>query len=335
MFFLIQWLRLAISLPLSPGGSNFGTRIPFGDRDRVLSRRSQAFGRYNLRFKEEETLQENLTYRLLDCGEEQKLEQLGPYRVVRQAAQAHWPKSLGPDRWQDVHAVHNRSRAGGGHWSFGQTLPETWFMQLGAFRFKVKLTDFGHIGIFPEQRENWEWVTAHSQPDFNVLNLFGYTGGSTLAASAGGARVTHVDASRGVVAWGRQNAEASSLADRPIRWIVEDVSKYIAREINRGNTYQGLILDPPTYGRGPRGQVWKIEDHLIPLLFQLKKLMQPLKMILLSCHTPGYSPQCLENILQRVFEIPSEGLSSGEMSIPIEDSDLQLPSGTYSRWIAH
>ena len=270
-------------------------------------------------------------YQLLDAGDQLKLERLGPYRVIRQAAQAFWPKNLPPNIWREVDAVHHRSTSGGGHWEFLRKLPASWQIRCGELVFKVKLTDFGHIGLFPEQRENWSWIRQQcGDGGPRVLNLFGYSGGSTLAAALAGAQVTHVDASKGVVTWARENLRLNGGEDLPVRWIVEDVAKYINREQTRGSTYQGLILDPPTYGRGPKGQTWRIETDLIPLLHGLKSLMERPRFVLLSCHTPGYSPICLKNILYSVFGFPPVEMKAGEMVVPIGESPL--PSGTHVRW---
>lgn len=271
-------------------------------------------------------------YQLLDVGDESKLEQIGPYRVTRQAAQAYWPKEKNGREWARPDGEHHRSSSGGGHWSYRNRTPESWVVGHGEYRFTIKLTDFGHIGLFPEQEENWRWIQDNSQGGPRVLNLFGYTGGSTLAAASGGAHVTHVDASKGAVAWARENFALNDCREAPVRWIVEDVQKYIAREERRGSKYQGLILDPPSFGRGPRGQVWKIEDDLVPLLRELAKLMDPLRYVLLSCHTPGYSPECLRNILDTVFDIPREEMEAGEMLVDVAESKRVLPSGTYVRW---
>ncbi len=273
------------------------------------------------------------SYELLDCGEESKLERLGPYRVTRQAAQAHWPRSLPASDWQRADAVHHRSNRGGGYWRFRNTPPESWCVQFGEMRFRIKLTDFGHIGLFPEQLENWSWIrrtVAGREP--RVLNLFGYTGGSTLAAAAAGARVTHLDASKGVVSWARENADENGLGDHPIRWVVEDASKYVQRERKRASYYQGLVLDPPSYGRGPKGQVWQIERDLVPLLRGLKGIVPDLEFILLSCHTPGYSPLCLKNILHLVYGFPMGEIQAGEKGISLHAHSLALPCGSYARW---
>jgi 23S rRNA (cytosine1962-C5)-methyltransferase len=272
-------------------------------------------------------------YRLLDCGEEQKLEQIGPYRVVRQAAQAHWPKTLAPAEWDRVDAVHVRTKGGGGYWTYRNQLPESWTIHYCGHPFLVRLTDFGHIGLFPEQWENWQWLARCCETDApDVLNLFGYTGASSYAAARAGAKVTHVDASKGIVSWGRENQSPGE--DLPIRWIVEDVGKYLARETRRGKRYQGIVLDPPSFGRGPKGQVWKIETDLVPLLNDLRALAAPMKFILLSCHTPGYSPLCLKELLLRVYGLPVEEVEAGEMTVPVAGGGHTLPSGTYARWHA-
>jgi 23S rRNA (cytosine1962-C5)-methyltransferase len=271
-------------------------------------------------------------YSLLDAGDESKLERVGTRLVIRQAAQAYWPKAKPGKLWREPAATHIRSSSGGGYWKFHTPLPESWVVRHGRFNFNIKLTDFGHLGLFPEQEANWDWIAARKA--HRVLNLFGYTGGSTLAAASAGAEVTHVDASRGAVAWARENFEINDCRGATVRWIVEDVNKYLAREETRGSRYHGVILDPPSFGRGPRGQVWKIETDLVPLLEQIKRLMPELDYILLSCHTPGYSPLALANILHLVFGFPVEQIESGEMVVAIEDSKMVLPSGTYARFAA-
>ncbi len=276
-----------------------------------------------------------LPYRLLDAGDEQKLEMVGPYKVVRQAAQAFWPKFANQRDWrQAVDGVHVRSNKGGGYWDFTNQPPDEWTIAWQDYLFKAKFTDFGHIGLFPEQGyTNLSWITEQSQnPEMDVINLFGYTGGSSLAAARGGARVTHLDASKGVVTWARENFELNNLAEHPTRWIVDDATKFLEREVRRGRRYQGFILDPPTYGRGAKGQVWRIEKDLVPLLKLIKELADPLQFILLSCHTPGYTEWCLRNILHRLFDLPLTEIEGGEMAVPMESSDCLLPSGTYARW---
>jgi 23S rRNA (cytosine1962-C5)-methyltransferase len=271
-------------------------------------------------------------YALLDSGDEKKWEQFGPFRVVRQAAQAYWPSLLEESQWNPVHARHIRSRMGGGHWEYRAELPERWSVQVGSLRFLIKLTDFGHAGVFPEQSESWQWIGAQCRSGIHVLNLFGYTGGSSLAAARAGADVTHVDASRGVVAWARENAELNGLSAAPMRWIVDDVQKFVARELRRGTIYRGMVLDPPSYGRGGKGETWSIERDLVPLLAALAKLLHPEGFLLLSCHTPGFSALVLANLLARSFPDRQLDLQSGEMVIPIAGTPLSLPSGSYARF---
>jgi len=271
-------------------------------------------------------------YCLLDAGDGKKVEKIGPYKTLRQAAQAHWPPQ-DKDVWRSPDAVHHRSRSGGGHWSFERKLPASWPVEWGGLKFWIKLTDFGHIGMFPEQLENWDWIRTQCRKGSpRVLNLFGYTGASSLAAASADAEVTHVDASKGVVSWGRDNQSLNELDQKTIRWIVEDCSKYMKRERRRGSFYQGLILDPPSFGRGPNGQAWKIEEALIPLLMDAKAIMKPLEFILLSCHTPGFTGLSLANVLNAVFGLKLDEITSGEMVVPMTNSDRVLPSGTFARW---
>ncbi|CAM2005047.1 class I SAM-dependent methyltransferase [Acanthopleuribacter pedis] len=276
-----------------------------------------------------------LPYRLLDAGEEQKLELVGPYKVIRQAAQAFWPKMGEPHPWRDaIDGIHIRTNKGGGYWDYKNKPPAEWTISWQNFLFRAKLTDFGHIGLFPEQgHTNLDWITEQANdPEMEVINLFGYTGGSSLAAARGGARVTHLDAAKGVVTWARENFELNNLADHPTRWIVDDATKFLEREVRRGRRYHGFILDPPTYGRGAKNQIWRIEKDLIPLLELIKQLADPLHFILLSCHTPGYTEWCLRNILHQVFDLPLTQIEGGEMTVPMESSECVLPSGTYARW---
>ncbi len=269
-------------------------------------------------------------YRLLDSGNGEKLEQIAGFRVRRQAAQAFWDCSLSKEAWQTVDATHVRSKKGGGYWDFHRKLPPSWIVEWGGFQFKAKLTPFGHIGLFPEQADNWSWLkkVISERGELEVLNLFAYTGGSTLACAQAGARVTHLDASKGVVSWARENAGLNNLSQKPVRWIVDDVVKFVKREIRRGRNYQGLILDPPTYGRGNQGETWKIEDDLLELLKSLKKLTPNLQFMLLSCHSPGFSGLVLSQMMRQVFNMDS--IETGEMVTASER--MPLPSGVFSRW---
>lgn len=280
------------------------------------------------------------TYALLDSGGGRKLEQVGAHRLVRPAPQAVWPPALDPGAWKSADAEYVRSDTGGGAWR--GTLPEAWEIALGGFTFVVKGTGFGHLGLFPEQEECWAWIadaTAAAARRMGrpprVLNLFAYTGGSTLAALSGGAEVTHVDASRGVVAWARANAARSGLADRPCRWIVEDAQKFLRREARRGARYDGIVLDPPSFGRGSKGEVWKIEQGAVPLLEACAAILAPeAALLLFTCHTPGFTPIVLSNLLGPLTQGHEGTTQSGEMTIPEGSAGRPLPSGTFVRWRA-
>jgi 23S rRNA (cytosine1962-C5)-methyltransferase len=273
-----------------------------------------------------------MKYELLDSGNFQKLEQVGPYKIVRPAAQAVWRPRLDTAVWKQCDASFKRFSGGDGKWDvLNKKLPEAWKIQSESTTFNIELTDFGHLGIFPEQESNWDElrrIIKASSGEFKVLNLFAYTGGSTLASAAGGAQVVHVDASKTSVAWARKNAEASGLDDRPIRWIVDDVQKFVEREVRRGSIYQGIILDPPSFGRGAKNEVWQIEQHLVPLLDELAKLTNDsLKFILLSAHSNGYTPLALSNLLEPFSKGRRVSLHAKEMVLPEKNSPRGLPSG--------
>lgn len=276
------------------------------------------------------------TYQLLDSGNFEKLEQVGRYRLIRPSPQAIWQPHR-PKLWHTADAHYRRSSSGGGSWAFKNKLPDHWHIQYGGLTLKIKLTNFGHLGIFAEQAENWDWIRAqiaatHQKP-VRVLNTFAYTGGSSLAAAQAGAEVVHLDAARGIVSWARENAALSGLDGRPIRWIVDDVSKFVAREIRRGNQYDGIILDPPSFGRGKKGEVWKFEDDLPKLLDMCRQILSPNpRFVLLSAHTPGFTALALENLLADMMRGFSGKLSGMEMTIPEADGGRLLPSGTMARW---
>jgi 23S rRNA (cytosine1962-C5)-methyltransferase len=278
-------------------------------------------------------------YRLLDSGHFRKLEQVGPFRLVRPAASAVWDPSLPEKEWKRFDAEFQRFSDGNGEWKVkNPEIKEPWKIEIAGVQFQMKLTGFGHLGIFAEQEANWiqmrELVRARKpsvDAPVRVLNLFAYTGGSTLFCADAGAEVVHLDASKTSVAWARENAKLSGLEERPVRWIVDDVQEFVDKEVRRGKTYHGIILDPPSYGRGQKNQVWKIEDHLMPLLQNLRKLMAPdFLFMLLSSHSPGYTPVSLENQLRQVCDPDGRGkYVSGEMVIRAE-TGLALPSGAYS-----
>jgi 23S rRNA (cytosine1962-C5)-methyltransferase len=287
-------------------------------------------------------------YQLLDSGNMKKLERLGPYVLVRPSPAAVWEPRLAESEWRKADGVYTRDTGeDGGKWSFYRKVQREFDVLYGSLHFHIRLTNFGHMGLFAEQVDNWDWLrevirkrmAATNDRNLYVLNLFGYTGGSTLACSQAGAHLVHVDAAKGVVDWARKNAELSGLADRPIRWLVDDAMKFVKREERRGNTYQGIILDPPSFGRGPQGEVFKIEDHLVTLLQACKSLLaKDALFFLYSCHTPGFTPLTLENQLELVVRNRKGTVEAGEMTLAEEDQGgLQgrmLPSGAVARWAA-
>lgn len=276
------------------------------------------------------------SYTLIDSGNGRKLERFGPYLVSRPASQALWLPKLSTDAWQKAHA--SLTREGERLWNKRPDLPDSWQAEVSGVTFLLKPTDFGHLGIFPEQRPLWRWlsgaVTKSKRKPVHLLNLFAYSGGATLAAAHAGAEVCHLDASKGMVAWARENAALNGLDKAPIRWIVDDVSKFLAREARRGTRYDAIVLDPPTFGRGSRGEVFKIEEQIIPLLQHCRALLSedPL-FVLLSCHTPGMTATVLRHLLSQTMEGYAGAIDSGEMVLTGQSSDvLSLPSGSFARW---
>ncbi len=276
-------------------------------------------------------------YELLDCSGGEKLERWGKYVLRRPDPQAIWQTPKDRD-WDKAHAVYRRSESGGGKW-IKTDVPESWQIREGNLTFNVKLMNFKHTGIFPEQAANWAFIddaVRHAGRSIRVLNLFAYTGAASLAAAAAGASVCHVDAARGMVAWARENAAASGLADKPIRWIVDDCRKFVEKEIRRGKTYDAIIMDPPSYGRGPTGEVWKLEDSLWDFLQLCCGVLsdQPL-FVLISSYTTGLSPSVLTYLSETVFSARFGGRSeSRELGLPVTKSGLTLPCGAACRWLA-
>lgn len=281
----------------------------------------------------------NDSYELLDSGAFQKLERFGKVVLSRPCAQAVWQQTLPTRDWQQATASFFRD--GGNQWRGRDRLPETWNIDVDGTRFLLSSTDFGHLGIFPEQRDQWQRIREvcqafpkkHGRPA-RVLNLFAYSGGSTLAAARAGAEVCHVDASKGMVDWARKNASLNQLDDRPIRWIVDDVTKFLEREHRREKTYDLIILDPPSYGRGAKGEVFKIETDLPKLLQLISRLMsaEPLG-VLLSCHTPELTPISLHHLLHQQLG-PRGRLEHGEMQLRGSPQVLPVPSGSFCWWLA-
>jgi len=277
-----------------------------------------------------------MTYRLLDSGMGQKLEQFGPYILARPCAQAVWEKQK-PDVWNQAHAFFTRED--GNRWIKRHPLPEEWTADIAGIKLKVSTTDFGHLGAFPEHSRFWIWmqdVIANATTQLGrkpkILNLFAYSGGATLAAARAGAEVCHLDASKGMTAWARENAALNNLQGAPIRWITDDVTKFIQREQRRESFYDAIILDPPTFGRGSKGELFQIEQEIIPLLKNCVKLLSTTPLfILFSCHTPGFTPIALKNLLQDATHSLGGHIDAGEMVLEGE-SIHQIPSGSFCRW---
>jgi 23S rRNA (cytosine1962-C5)-methyltransferase len=279
-------------------------------------------------------------YELLDAKNGEKLERWGDIILRRPDPQIVWdiPKVSMHKLWDNPDAHYFRSNTGGGHWESRKTMPESWTIDYGDLTFGIKMMGFKHTGLFPEQAANWDWfsklIKDSGRDDLNVLNLFAYTGGATMAASKAGAAVCHVDASKGMVGWAKENAKLSGLEDRPIRYIVDDVKKFTEREIRRGRRYDAVIMDPPSYGRGPSGEVWKIEDELFGLVKLCMDVLSdnPL-FFLINSYTTGLSGGVLENILTMTMKKKFGGkVSVDEVGLPITNNALKLPCGYSGRW---
>ncbi len=278
-------------------------------------------------------------YELIDTGNGERLERWGLYILRRPDPQIIWPVKEETDAWKNVDAHYHRSSSGGGSWEFRRKLPDRWTLSYGPLSFYIHLTGFKHTGLFPEQAANWEWMMSKiksAQRPVKVLNLFAYTGGATVAAVYAGAEVCHVDAAKGMVQWAKENVRLSGLADRPVRFITDDVIKFVRREKRRGNFYDAVIMDPPSYGRGPKGEVWKIEDQLYDFVEECVGVMSEYPLFfLINSYTTGFSPIVLENILKMTIPAKFGGhVSSGEVGIPVSSTGLVLPCGTYGRWEA-
>lgn len=283
------------------------------------------------RFEAEPVAGERTDYVLLDSGDGEKLERFGDILLARPAPGVIWPKRH-PELWKTIRGRFTRDSKGRGEWDWRGGEPNPWLLEVEGLTFVLKPTDFGHLGIFPEQAAQWSWLQDMSAEQPEVLNLFAYTGGSTLAAARAGARVCHVDAARGIVDWARANAKRCGLEDAPVRWIVDDVVAFAARETRRDRRYRGLILDPPSYGRGSKGEIWKIEDDLLTLFDTLRPLLdEDLAFVLLSCHTPGFTPRVLTRLVQELVRRPGV-IHADEMLLEAEDPEDSLPIGAFARW---
>ncbi len=276
-------------------------------------------------------------YELIDATQGNRLERWGSVVLVRPDPQVVWGLPRASSLWEKADAVYHRSTKGGGQWEIRRKLPQRWKIHAGDLTLVVSPTGFKHTGVFPEQAVNWAWyrekIKAAGRP-IRVLNLFGYTGGATLACAAAGAAVCHVDASKGIVAWARENAQASGLEDRPIRWIVDDCAKFVAREIRRGSRYDAIIMDPPSYGRGPGGEVWKLEDNIYDLIALCSQVLsdQPL-FVAVNSYTTGLSPAVMEYILKATLCKKYGGrTSSDEIGLPVTATGGVVPCGATSIW---
>ena len=274
-------------------------------------------------------------YEILDMANGEKLERWGNVVLIRPDPQIIWKNKSFPNKWNDANAKYNRSSTGGGSWKYNKKMPENWQIKYKELTFNIKPMGFKHTGLFPEQAVNWDWMISkikNAKREIKVLNLFAYTGGATVACSYAGASVCHVDSSKGMTAWAKENVASSGLADRPVRFIVDDVVKFVNREIRRGNKYDGIIMDPPSYGRGTNGEVWKFEENIADLVELCSKVLsdEPL-FFLINSYTTGISSTVLENILR--LNIKKKGkLSHGEVGLPMTNSKLILPCGIYGRW---
>ncbi len=275
-------------------------------------------------------------YRLLDCGGGERLERWGKYTLARPDPQAIWPRTE-PELWKRADAVYHRSSTGGGRWEI-RSLPESWTIGWREQTFNIKPMSFKHTGVFPEQAANWDFIAqqvrAAGRP-VSVLNLFAYTGGATLAAAAAGASVCHVDAARGMVVWARENAKSSGLSDAPVRYIVDDCKKFVQREIKRGRRYDAIIMDPPSYGRGPTGEVWKFENDIAPFLELCAGVLSPEPLfVIISSYTAGISPSVASYLLGTVLLSRFGGkVEASELGLLCQSTGLALPCGHTARWM--
>ena len=284
-------------------------------------------------------------YEVIDCSEGEKLEHWGPYTLLRPDPQVIWNTPKTNKSWHKLNGHYHRSSKGGGEWEFF-SLPEEWSihydLEIGKqLTFNLKPFSFKHTGLFPEQATNWDWFSSiiykkkqeNPNREIKVLNLFAYTGGATLAAAAAGASVTHVDASKGMVIWAKENAVSSGLGDAPIRWLVDDCKKFVEREIRRGNHYDGIIMDPPSYGRGPKGEIWKIEEAVYELITLAAELLSddPL-FFLVNSYTTGLQPAVLDYMVSTALKEYPGTVEADEVGLPVTETGLYLPCGASGRY---
>ncbi len=283
-------------------------------------------------------------YEIIDCSSGEKLERWGKYVLLRPDPQVIWNTAKESHYYKKLNAHYHRSNKGGGEWEFFD-LPEQWTISYPvcnhSLTFNLKPFAFKHTGLFPEQAVNWDWFSSiiyneikENKRPIKVLNLFAYTGGATLAAAAAGAQVTHVDASKGMVQWAKENAASSNLADAPIRWLVDDCRKFVEREIRRGNTYDGIIMDPPSYGRGSKNEIWKIEDDIFPFIQLCEQILsKDALFFLVNSYTTGLQPAVLNYMISTALLKNHPGtVTADEIGLPVTESGLVLPCGASGRW---
>ena len=276
-------------------------------------------------------------YEIIDMANGEKLERWKDIILVRPDPQIIWKDKSFPNKWKDVNAVYKRSSTGGGAWDYKKKVPANWQVKYKNLTFNIKPMGFKHTGLFPEQAANWDWMIEKiksAKREIKVLNLFAYTGGATVACLSAGASVCHVDSSKGMVAWAKENVISSGLQERPVRYIVDDVVKFVNREIRRGNKYDAIIMDPPSYRRGANGEVWKFEENICDLVELCKGVLSdnPL-FFLINSYTTGISSTVLENILNlNITKTYGGKVTNGEVGLPMTNSKLILPCGIYGRW---
>ena len=276
-------------------------------------------------------------YKILDMADGQKLERWGNVVLSRPDPQIIWKEKSYPQKWKNINATYYRSKTGGGAWEYNKKMPSQWQIKYKELTFNIKPMGFKHTGLFPEQAVNWDWMMdkiRNAKRDIKVLNLFAYTGGATVACAAAGASVCHVDSSKGMVTWAKENIASSGLAERPVRYIVDDVVKFVNREIRRGNKYDAIIMDPPSYGRGPKGEIWKIEEKIHDFIKLCTQVMteEPL-FYLVNSYTTGLQPAVIAYMMNT--EIVSRfggSVASDEIGLPVKENGLVLPCGASGRW---
>ena len=275
-------------------------------------------------------------YEIIDMANGEKLERWKNIKLVRPDPQIIWKEKNFPEKWKTADAIYKRSSKGGGGWQYQKRLPESWQVKYKELTFNIKPMGFKHTGLFPEQAVNWDWMIGkiqNAKRPIKVLNLFAYTGGATVACLYAGASVCHVDSSKGMVAWAKENVVSSNLQDKPVRYIVDDVVKFVGREIRRGNKYDAIIMDPPSYGRGASGEVWQFENNISDLIKLCSEVLSddPL-FFLINSYTTGISAEVLSNLLRLNLAKNKGKISSGEIGLPMTGSELILPCGIYGRW---